>query len=142
MSGRKARSEWVGSLMEGKGNISVASGSLDGPFSFSSRVEDGKGTNPEELLAASLAGCYAMALNAALEKNETPAEKVEVEANAHLGKDDNGFAITRIDLEVKAEVPGMSDDAFQAIAEDTKKTCPISKALAATNITMKAELKG
>ena len=141
MSGRKARSEWVGSLMEGKGNISVASGSLDGPFSFSSRVEDGKGTNPEELLAASLAGCYAMALNAALEKNGTPADKVEVEANDHLGKDDSGFVITRIDLGVEAAVPGMEDGVFQTIAEDTKKTCPISKALAAVNIVFKAELK-
>jgi len=141
MAERKATAEWNGSLMEGKGNISVGSGLFsDAAFSFATRVGDEAGTNPEELLGASLAGCYAMALNAALEKQGTPAKNVKAEAKVFLAKDEGGLKINRIDLETTAAVEGIDQAKFAAVAEETKKTCPISKALAATDITLKATL--
>lgn len=140
MSERKANAEWNGGLKDGKGKISVESGLFEGPFSFATRFEDEPGTNPEELLGASLAGCYAMALNAALEKRGTPATNVTTEAKVFLGKDDAGVKINRIDLEANADVPGISAEDFAQVAEETKKGCPISKALAATDITLKASL--
>ena len=140
MAERKANAEWNGGLKDGSGRIAVGSGVFEGSFSFATRFEDEPGTNPEELLGASLAGCYAMALNAALEKGGTPASNVKVEAKVFLGKDDSGFKINRIDLETTADVPGMSQEDFAKAAEETKKGCPISKALAATDITLKASL--
>lgn len=140
MSERKANAEWNGSLAEGQGRIALGSGLFEGAFSFATRMGDEPGTNPEELLGASLAGCYAMALNATLEKKGTPANNVKSEAKVFLGKDDAGFKINRIDLEVIADVPGISAEDFNAIAEDVKKGCPISRALAATDITLKATL--
>jgi osmotically inducible protein OsmC len=92
---------------------------------------DEPGTNPEELLGASLAGCYAMALNATLEKEGKPARSVKTEARVFLGKDDAGFKINRIDLDARAEIDGIEDSEFQAIAEKVKMGCPISKAIAA-----------
>jgi lipoyl-dependent peroxiredoxin len=140
MSERKATAEWNGTLKEGEGNIALGSGVFSGAFSFDTRFGDKPGTNPEELLGASLAGCYAMALNATLEKEGTPAKNVKAEAKVFLGKDDNGFKINRIDLETSAEVDGIDQDQFSGIAEKVKETCPISKALAATDITLKATL--
>lgn len=140
MAERKATAEWKGGLKDGSGRIAVGSGLFEGPFSFATRFEDEPGTNPEELLGASLAGCYAMALNAALEKGGTPASNVKAEAKVFLGKDDSGFKINRIDLEATADVPGLSEEDFAKVAEETKKGCPISKALAATDITLKASL--
>lgn len=141
MAERKATAEWNGSLKEGEGNVSLGSGMFSGAFSFATRMGDEPGTNPEELLGASLAGCYAMALNATLEKQGTPAKNVKVEAKVHLGKDDSGFKINRIDLETTADVPGISSEDFSKVAEEVKKTCPISKALAATDITLKPSLQ-
>lgn len=140
MSERTATAEWNGGLKDGKGNIALGSGVFEGAFSFSTRFEDAPGTNPEELLGASLAGCYAMALNATLEKRETPASNVKVEAKVFLGKDDAGFKINRIELETTADVPGLSAEDFTQVAEEVKKACPISKALAATDIQLKASL--
>ena len=140
MAERKATAEWNGSLMEGEGNIALGSGMFNGAFSFATRMGDEPGTNPEELLGASLAGCYSMALNATLEKSGTPAKSVKTEANVHLGKDDTGFAIRGIDLSVVAEVEELDDKAFQEIAEKVKHECPISKALTGTEITLDAKL--
>lgn len=140
MAERKGTAEWNGSLKEGAGKIALGSGLFEGAFSFARRMEDEPGTNPEELLGASLAGCYAMALNATLEKEGKPARSVKAEANVFLGKDEGGFKINRIDLEAKAEVPGIDDSAFQTIAENVKKGCPISKALAAVTINLTATL--
>src|SRR5829696_3916490 len=131
MAERKANAEWNGSLKEGAGKIALGSGLFEGAFSFATRMEDEPGTNPEELLGASLAGCYAMALNATLEKEGTPARSVRTEAKVFLGKDDSGFKINRIDLEANVDVDGIDDAAFQTIAENVKKSCPISRALAA-----------
>ena len=140
MAERKATAEWNGSLAEGAGKIALGSGLFEGAFSFATRMGDEPGTNPEELLGASLAGCYAMALNATLEKQGKPAKSVKAEAKVFLGKDDAGFKINRIDLETNAEIEGIEDSEFQTIAEDVKKTCPISKALAAVPINLTATL--
>ena len=140
MAERKATAEWNGSLTEGAGKIALGSGLFEGAFSFATRMGEEPGTNPEELLGASLAGCYAMALNATLEKKGTPARSVRSEANVHLGKDDAGFKITRIDLQAEVAIDGVDDEAFQAIAEEVKKTCPISKALASVPINLTAVL--
>jgi osmotically inducible protein OsmC len=120
--------------------MTLGSGAFDGAFSFATRMGEEPGTNPEELVAAALAGCYSMALNAALEKQGTPATQVNSEAVVHFGKDDIGFAIRGIDVTTKAEVPGMDDERFREIAETTKETCPISRALAAVRINLHAEL--
>jgi len=140
MAERKAKAEWNGSLKEGAGKIALGSGLFEGAFSFSTRMEDEPGTNPEELLGASLAGCYAMALNATLEKEGKPARAVRTEAKVYLGKDDAGFKINRIDLQAEAEVEGIEDADFQTIAENVKNSCPISKALEAVPINLTATL--
>jgi osmotically inducible protein OsmC len=140
MSERKATAEWNGTLKEGEGNFAVGSGAISGAFSFDTRFGEKSGTNPEELLGASLASCYAMALNATLEKQGTPAKNVKAEAKVFLGKDDAGFKINRIDLEAEGDVDGIDQEKFAAVAEEVKKTCPISKALAASDITLKATL--
>ena len=140
MADRKATAEWNGNLMQGQGRMRLGSGAFEGAFSFSTRMGDEPGLNPEELIAAALAGCYSMALNAALEKRGTPATRVNSEAIVHFGKDENGFGIRGIDLETTAEVPGIDEQAFRAVAETTKETCPVSKALAAVKIDLHAEL--
>lgn len=140
MAERKATAEWNGTLTDGSGKIALGSGLFEGAFSFATRMGDEPGTNPEELLGASLAGCYAMALNATLEKEGKPAKSVHAEAKVFLGKDDAGFKINRIDLETEAEVDGIDDSEFQSIAEKVKTTCPISKALAAVTINLSAKL--
>lgn len=140
MAERKATAEWNGSLMEGEGNVTLGSGMFDGAFSFATRMGDDPGTNPEELLGASLAGCYAMALNATLEKQGTPATNVKAEAKVYLGKDDDGFKINRIDLETDAIVDGIDEESFKQTAETVKQTCPISKALAVVTINLTANL--
>ncbi len=140
MGERKANAEWTGTLKEGTGNISLGSGVYSGPFSFDTRFGEASGTNPEELLGAALAGCYSMALNAHLERENTPAKNIKAEAKVYVGKDDEGFLINRIDLETEGEVDGLDQAAFEAAAEHIKKTCIISRALAATNITLKATL--
>lgn len=140
MPDRKATAEWKGNLTQGQGKIALGSGAFEGSFSFATRMGDEPGTNPEELVAAALAGCYSMALNATLEKQGTPATEIRSEAVVHFGKDDAGFAIRGIDLETKATVPGITDADFQQVAETVKETCPISKALAAVKIDLRAEL--
>ncbi|CAN5447054.1 OsmC family protein [soil metagenome] len=140
MADRKANAEWQGGLKDGKGKVALGSGLFEGAYSFATRMENEPGTNPEELLGASLASCYAMALNAILEGGGTPAKSVSVEANVHLGKDDGGFVIKGIDLDAKADVDGLDEAAFKEIAEKVKTTCPISKALTGTKITLNASL--
>lgn len=126
--------------MDGKGTMALGSGAFEGEFSFATRMGDEPGTNPEELIGAALAGCYAMALNASLEKGGTPAKSIKTEAKVYLGKDDAGFAIRKIDLTAEADVENLEDEKFQRIAEETKKGCPVSKALAATTINLTASL--
>jgi lipoyl-dependent peroxiredoxin len=143
MAIRSATAEWKGSLVEGTGTVSTESGAVrNAAYSFPSRFEEGTGTNPEELIAAAHAGCFSMALSHGLAQAGHPPTRVRTEARVHLEKGDGGFSITRIELVCEAEVPGIDDDAFQEQAEGAKKGCPISRALGAVPIELKATLSG
>jgi osmotically inducible protein OsmC len=138
---RNAEAEWKGDLMGGSGRVKLGSGAFEGQYGFKSRFESGPGTNPEELIAAAHAGCYSMALSAGLSKAGKPPTRVHTTAKVHLEKQGEGFAITRIDLETRAQVPGIDNNAFQQQAEAAKKGCPVSKVLAAAQISLKATLE-
>ena len=141
MPKRKANAVWEGSLTEGSGTMRMASGAYEGPYSFQSRFEEGDGTNPEELIAAAHAGCFSMALSAELGRAGHDPESVETEATVHLDKQDEGFAIKRIELSTRARVPGIPEDEFQQVAEGAKKGCPVSQALASVeSIELDAQL--
>lgn len=132
---RKAEAEWKGNLTEGKGNIKLESGAFDGAYSFASRFEEGKaGTNPEELIGAAHAGCFTMALDAALTKAGHTPERLHTTANVRIEKVGEGFEITNIKLELEGSVPNLSDEEFKEFAQSAKENCPVSKALAGTNI--------
>lgn len=137
---RKASALWQGGLKNGKGTLSTQSGVLnETPYSFSTRFEQAKGTNPEELVAAAHAGCFAMALSAQLEGAGMTPEKLEVTATIKLDKQDGGWAVTESHLELTAHIPGADPDKFDTCAENAKKGCPISKLLNA-RVTMDAKL--
>jgi osmotically inducible protein OsmC len=137
---RTAKAQWQGDLKSGKGSIRVGSGAFEGPYSFISRFEGSKDSNPEELLGAAHAGCYSMALAHALATAGKPATKVETTAKVQLDKDAKGFSIARIDLVTRGTVPGLSAAEFQQFAEDTKQNCIVSRALAAVPMTLDAAL--
>lgn len=137
---RNAEAEWKGNLIEGSGKMKLGSGAYEGPFSFKSRMEEGPGTNPEELIGAAHAGCFSMAFSAQLANAGFPPKRVHTRAAVHFNKTDAGFAITSIDLETEGEVPGIDAAKFQELAEGAKKGCPVSKALAGTQINLKATL--
>ena len=139
---RSASAEWRGGLKDGKGQLKTESGAVQGNYSFSSRFESGTGTNPEELIAAAHAGCFSMALAAALGRAGHEPKRIHTTAKVTLDKTDAGFAITGIALDTEAQVPGIAEAAFKEVAEDAKKNCPVSKALAATKITLNARLAG
>ena len=141
MPRRRAEARWDGSLQDGNGTMRMASGSYEGPYSFQSRFEEGDGTNPEELIAAAHAGCFSMALSGELGRAGHDADSVETAATVHIDKAGDGFAITRVELDTRARVPGIEDDEFQRIAEAAKEGCPVSKALGGVDsIVVKAEL--
>ncbi len=139
---RKAEAQWNGGLKNGTGTLKTGSGAVNGPYSFTSRFESGAGTNPEELLGAAHAGCFSMALSAALEKAGHPATSVATTATVHLTKGDAGFSISGIDLVTRGVVPGVSQQEFAKFAEDTKTGCIVSRALAAVPMTLDAKLAG
>jgi osmotically inducible protein OsmC len=139
---RKASAVWNGSLKEGKGRISTDSKVLsNAQYSFSTRFEDGIGTNPEELIAAAHAGCFSMALSAQLGNAGITPESIETTAAVTLEKTDAGFTITKVHLDVSAKIPGANAAAFDKAAQDAKAGCPISRLLKA-EITMTAKLVG
>ena len=140
MAIRTAKAQWEGNLQEGKGTMALGSGAYEGAYSFASRFEEGKGTNPEELLGAAHAGCFSMALAAALGKGGFSPKSVRTNAKVHLMKQEAGFAITLIELQTEAQVPCIDNAKFQEIADGAKKGCPVSKALAATEIKLDAKL--
>ena len=143
MPKRKADARWDGSLQDGHGTMRLATGSFEGPYSFKSRFEEGEGTNPEELIAGAHAGCFSMALSGELGRAGHAAESVETTATVHVEKVPDGFAITRIELDTRARVPGIEDEEFQRHAEAAKKGCPVSQALAAVeSIELNATLEG
>ncbi len=125
---RKAKAVWKDGLKQGSGEFSF--GGFKGRFSFSSRFEDGEGSNPEELLAGAYASCYSMALSAGLERAGFKSEFVETEAEVFMEKLNEGFTITRIVLNVSVKVDGIDDEQLEELARETKKNCPIGKALA------------
>jgi osmotically inducible protein OsmC len=138
---RNASAVWKGGLKDGKGTISSDSGVLaDTQYSFSTRFENGKGTNPEELIAAAHAGCFSMALSAQLGTMGLTPEEIRTSAAVSLDKVGDGFAITAVHLTVKAKVPGADAPQFQTAANNAKAGCPVSKVLNAT-ITMDATLE-
>ena len=141
MSVRESTARWEGDLRGGKGSMRLGSGAFEGQYSFSSRFEEGTGTNPEELIAAAHSGCYSMALSGALGRNETPPTRITTTAKVHLDKAEVGFHVPLIELICVAEVPGIDEGTFQRIATDVKSACPISKLLAAAEITLQATLK-
>lgn len=127
---RSASALYVGLGKDGKGSVSTQSGVLDAqPYGFNTRFEDGKGTNPEELIAAAHASCFTMALSFALAKAGHDAGELETEAKVSLDKDGDGFKVTKSALTLKATVPGISQEDFARIADDAKANCPISKLL-------------
>ena len=139
---RKGSAVWKGGLKDGKGTVSTDSGVLsDTQYSFSTRFEDGKGTNPEELIAAAHAGCFSMALSAQLGNAGMTAESIATTATLSLETTDAGFTITAVHLDVKARIPGADKAKFDAAAANAKAGCPVSRVLNAT-ITMDAALEG
>lgn len=137
---RTAEAEWNGDLKGGKGKLALGSGAFAGSYSFSSRFEDGSGTNPEELLGAAHAGCFSMALANALAMAGHVPTSVHTTAAVHAGKDESGFKISRIDLVTRGVVPGLSEAEFVRVAEETKTGCIVSRALAAVPMTLDAKL--
>ena len=138
---RKATAEWRGGLKDGKGNISTDSGVLSkAQYSFGTRFEEGKGTNPEELIAAAHAGCFAMALSMILGEAKMVAESIQVTATVSLENVETGWTITESHLDLKAKIPGADREAFETAAKNAKAGCPISKLLNA-KITMDANLE-
>src|SRR5688500_11620581 len=140
MPTRKARAEWTGGLKGGRGRVSTGSGGQAGEYSFGSRFEEARGTNPEELIGAAHAACFSMAFAAALEKAGFAPRRVATTAHVDLEKGEAGFRIARVRLETEAEVPDIDEAAFQEAAEGAKKGCPVSQALAAVDIELDARL--
>ncbi len=138
---RTAQAKWQGDLKSGRGSLSTASGTLSAtPYSFHTRFEEGQGTNPEELLAAAHAGCFTMALSAQLAQAGLTAERLETACTVTLDKSGDGFAITESHLELRAKIPGASQEAFDKATAAAKSGCPVSK-LYNTKITLDARLE-
>jgi osmotically inducible protein OsmC len=139
MPTRTAAATWEGALADGNGTVSLGSGAYEGPYTFASRFEDGEGTNPEELIGAAEAGCYAMALANALDENGHDPERIHAEAAVTLDAD--SLEITTVELSVEGTVPGTDEDTFLEHAREAKAGCPVSKALAGPDIQLTAELR-
>ena len=135
---RTAEAVWEGNLKDGKGTMNVGSGAFDGPYTFASRFENGKGTNPEELLGAAHAGCFSMALSLGLVKAGFAPQRINTRATVHL--DTENLRISAIDLDTKAQVPGINEEEFLEQAELAKNNCIVSQALKGTEIRLQATL--
>ena len=140
MATRNAEAVWEGSLKEGNGKMKLGSGAFEGSFTWSSRFENGKGTNPEELLGAAHAGCYSMALSSTLGKAGYAPQHIHTNAQVTIELVDGKNLITRIQLETEAKVPGINNDQFQQIAQTVKESCPVSVALSNVPTTLSARL--
>jgi lipoyl-dependent peroxiredoxin len=139
---RHAEASWQGTVPEGGGRIALGSGAYEGAFTLRNRVEDvERGTNPEELIAAAEAGCFTMSLADLLSEAGSPPADLQTTVRVRLEQLDEGFRITRISVSTVGDVPGVDADQFAALAERAKATCPISLALAGTEITVQATLK-
>ena len=137
---RKAKAVWKGTIGGGNGFLKTETGSFEGEYSAQSRFEEGAGTNPEELIAAAHSGCFSMALSAALTKAGLKPEKIETSANVHIDKVGEGWKITKVELFCEAKVPGIEAETFNEHAQAAKTGCPVSQALAGTDIELTAKL--
>ena len=137
MTTRTSSAEWKGTLKEGAGTMKLASGAYEGPYTFASRFESGKGTNPEELIGAAHAGCYSMFLSALLSNAGLNPTSISTTATVHLTE---GPTISLIELNTEAVVPGIDEEAFQQKALEAKQKCPVSKVLAGAEIKLNAKL--
>ena len=140
MAKRTASAVWEGTLKEGKGRVKLGSGAFEGQYSFASRFEEGTGTNPEELIGAAHAGCFSMALAAGLTRAGFNPARISTTASVSLEKVGEAFKITTIELTTEAEIPNIDEAAFLEHAETAKKNCPVSQALAGTDIKLNAKL--
>ena len=138
---RTANAVWEGDLPSGRGRMKFGAGAWEGQYSFSSRFEEGPGTNPEELIAAAHAGCFSMAFSNGLAKAGFTPTRVETTAKVHLEKVDGGSKITRINLDTVGRVPGISEDKFMELAEAAKKGCPVSQLVTGAEVTLSARLE-
>ncbi len=141
MKKRRAEAVWRGNLTEGNGSMKLGSGLFESSYSFSSRFEEGEGTNPEELLGAAHAGCFSMALSNILAEEGFAPEEIQTEAEVSLDKVDGGFKITEIKLITQARVPEISEKEFLEHAKNAKGNCPVSLALGGTEISLEASLE-
>jgi len=140
MAKRTASAVWEGTLKDGKGRVKLGSGAFEGQYSFASRFEEGTGTNPEELIGAAHAGCFSMALSAGLTRAGFNPTRISTNASVSLEKVGEAFKITMIELNTEAEIPNIEEAAFLEQAETAKKNCPVSQALAGTEIRLDAKL--
>jgi osmotically inducible protein OsmC len=140
MAIRTADAEWRGNLAQGSGHMRLGSGAFDGPYDFRSRMGDGKGTNPEELLGAAHAGCFSMALALQLTNEGFTVKLIHTTATVHFEERDGGWSIQRIDLDTEASVSGIAAAAFEELAQSAKKNCPVSRALSGVDIRLLAKL--
>jgi len=140
MPTRHAQAFWEGDLKTGHGMMKLGSGAFEGKYSFGTRFEGAPGTNPEELIGAAHAGCFSMALSAALGRNNFKPTRIATSADVSLEKVGEGFKITKILLKTDATIPGIDEAKFKEIADGAKKNCPVSQALAGTTIELDAKL--
>lgn len=140
MATRTADAEWIGNLAQGEGRVRLGAGAYLGTYNFGSRMGDGMGTSPEELLGAAHAGCFSMALALQLSNAGAVVERIHTKAKVHFDERDGGWSIWRIDLETEASVSGVSAAAFEAHAQNAKKSCPVSRALSGVDIQLEAKL--
>lgn len=141
MAVRLAEARWEGTLKEGKGNLKLGSGAYEGQYSFSSRFEEGSGTNPEELLGAAHAGCYSMQLNATLERSGHTPNYIHTRARVHLNRVNDQNTINEVELNVEGSVPGIDAATFQTFAEAAKNECIISRALNIPSVVLNVTFK-
>lgn len=142
MPTRNATARWEGDLPSGKGTMTFGGGAFDGQFSAASRFEEGEGTNPEELIAAAQAGCFSMALANIIAKAGYEPKSIQTEAKVRIEKLEGGFGITHIQIDTRADIPGIDEDEFREHAETAKENCPVSKALKAVAKDVNATLVG
>lgn len=140
MPQRTAQAHWEGSISEGHGSVAVESRAVEASYSFGSRFENEKGTNPEELLGAAHAGCFTMALALGLTEAGHPPTRLDTTARVGIEKTSDGFRIPRIELQTEGQVPGIDASAFEELAQGAKANCPVSLALAGTEIQLTAKL--
>ena len=141
MPARTSKAVWNGDLQSGTGQMVVGNNAYTGDFSFKSRFEEGAGTNPEELIGAAEAGCFSMAFANGLSQAGHVPQEIRTSATVHFDRTDKGWSISRIELATEGTVPGIDQSTFERIAQDAKQNCPVSRALAATQISLRATLK-